>query len=341
MPTCFNGEKELPRITQRIIAKKAGVSVNTVSRALNDKPDINPMTKKKIIEIAKESGYVPNLLAKSLKLGESKTIGVIVSNLFNPFFSSVTYGIDEKVRKKGYSIIICNSDSNYQREEEAIATLIKKRVDGILITPIRKSSLDASFLQKAKIPCVLMMSHFKVEGFDYVGFDDKMGAFLATEHLINKGHRRILYLGGPPHFSLAQDRLFGYEKALTTYGIKTDQSLIKAVTPKLEEGYRAVKEILSTRFNFTAIFAFNDYLALGAMKAIFERGLKIPDDIALVGYDDIEFASLSIVPLTTIRLPKYMLGNKSAEILLAKIKKQQSKTQSLLLKPELIVRDST
>ncbi|MBC7189892.1 LacI family DNA-binding transcriptional regulator, partial [Candidatus Aerophobetes bacterium] len=222
----------MSRVTQREIARKAGVSINTVSRALNNKPDINPATKKKIIQIAKDLGYVPNLLAKSLKSGETKTIGVVVSNLFNPFFGPVIYGIDEKIRKKGYSIIICNSDNDYRREEDAIMTLVKKRVDGILVTPVKKGSLDASFLQNAKIPCVLMMSQFKSENFDYVGFDDKMGTFLATEYLIKKGHKRILYLSGPPYFSLSQDRLAGYRKALEDNKIKMDKNLIKFVTPK-------------------------------------------------------------------------------------------------------------
>ena len=329
------------KVTQRMIAKEAGVSVNTVSRALNNKPDINPTTRRKILKIAKELGYVPNLLAKSLKSGETKTIGVIVSNLFNPFFGPVVYGIDEKIRKKGYSIIICNSDSDYKREEEAIATLVKKRVDGILITPVKRSSLDASFLEKTKIPCVLMMSQFKAKNFDYVGFDDKMGTFLATEHLIKKGHKKILYLSGPPSFSLSQDRLIGYKRALNKYGIKIEKSLIRSVTPKLEEGYKVVKELLSKKFDFTAIVAFNDYIALGAMKAIFEHNLKIPDDIALVGHDDIEFASLATVPLTTVRLPKHLLGEKAAEILLSKMKGRKKKAQHFFLKPELVIREST
>jgi LacI family transcriptional regulator len=331
----------MSKVTERVIAEIAGVSVNTVSRALNNKPDVSSITRKKVLKIAKRLGYVPNLLAKSLKSGESKTIGVVVSNLSNPFFNPVLRGIDDKLREKEYNIIICNSDGDYRREEEAIATLIQKRVDGVVLTPVGKRSLDISFLKKARVPFVLMMSHFKVTDTDYVGFNDKIGAFLAAEHLIKKRHRKILYLGGPPYFSLARDRLQGHKKALIAHEIKVDQKLVRAVSPKLEEGYQVVKKTLSEGLDFTAIATFNDYLALGAMKAIFERHLKIPDDIAIVGYDDIEFASLSIVPLTTIRLPKYLLGSKTAGVLLAKMTKKRAKSQRMLLKPELIVRDST
>jgi len=331
----------MQKVTQRMIAKMVGVSVNTVSRALNNKPDVSPATRKKILKIADQLGYVPNLLARSLKSGHSKTIGVVVSNLSNPFFNPVIRGIEDILRKKGYNIIICNSDSDYAREEEAITTLIQKRVDGVVITPVGKRSLDISYLQRTGVPFVLMMSHFKTNYTDYVGFDDKLGASLATQHLIKKGHRKILYLGGPPYFSLAQDRLYAHKKVLTQHGIKIDRRLIKTVTPRLEEGYAVVKRLLSKGLDFTAIATFNDYLALGAVKALFECNIKIPDDIAIVGYDDIEFASLSIVPLTTVRLPKYLLGSKTAEVLLKRITKKETKPKHILLKPELVVRDST
>ena len=330
------------KVTQYVIAEKAGVSANTVSRVINNKPDVNPKTRKRILKIINKLNYTPNLLAKSLKSGKTKTIGVIVSNLYNPFFNQVLCGIDEILNGKEYNIIICNSNNNYNREEKAIVTLIQKRVDGILITPVGKKSLDIVYIQKTKIPFVLVMSHFKTTNTDYVGFNDKIGSFQATQHLISRGHRKILYLGGPSFFSLAQERLYGHKKALVTYGIKVDQKLLKEiVNPNMEEGYKIVKKILSKEFDFTAIATFNDYIAMGALKAILERNLKVPDDIAIVGYDDIEFVSLSIVPLTTIQLPKYLLGRKAAELLLTKMTGRKRKYQSIFLEPNLIVRNST
>ena len=331
----------MSQVNQRLIAEKAKVSINTVSRALNDKPDVSSVTRKRVLKIAQQVGYVPNLLAKSLKSGQSKTIGVVIPNLSNPFFNPVLRGIDDKLREQGYNLMICNSNGDYRREEEAVVTLIQKRVDGVSLTPVGKRSLDISYLQKMSVPFVLMMSHFKVTDTDYVGFDDKMGAFLATQHLMEKGHRRILYIGGPPYFSLARDRLFGHKKALATYGIRIDRKLLRTASPKLEEGFRIVRKILSEGLDFSAIAAFNDYLALGAVKAIFEHGLKVPEDIAIVGYDDIEFASLSIVPLTTIQLPKYLLGSKTAQLLLAKMRTKGTKPKKVLLKPQLKVRSST
>jgi len=330
------------KVTQYVVAEKAGVSANTVSRVINNKPDVNPKTRKRILKIINKLNYTPNLLAKSLKTGKTKTIGVIVSNLYNPFFSQVLCGIDEILNGKEYSIIICNSNNDYNREEKAIVTLIQKRVDGILITPVGEKSLDIAYMQKTKVPFVLIMSHFKTTNTDYVGFNDKIGSFQATQHLISRGHRKILYLGGPSYFSLAKERLYGHKKALVTHGIKVDQKLLKEiVNPNMEEGYKIVKKILSKEFDFTAITTFNDYIAIGTLKAILERNLKVPEDIAIIGYDDIEFASLSVVPLTTIQLPKYLLGRKAAELLLTKMTERKRKYQRIFLEPNLIIRSST
>ena len=332
----------MSKITQYTIAEKAGVSAITVSRVINNKPDVNPKTRKKILKIINELNYVPNLLAKSLKSGKSKTIGVIVSNLYNPFFNDVLCGINEILNKKGYSIIVCNSNNSINEEEKNVLTLIEKRVDGILITPVGKKSLDIMHLQKIKIPSVLFMSHINLIKSDYVGFNDQLGSFQAAEHLISRGHKKILYLHGPTNFSLTNERLRGFKKALFEYGIEKDESLFKEVTnPNMTEGYKIVKEILCQKQNFTAIATFNDYVAIGVLKAVLERNLKVPEDIAIIGYDDIEFASLSIIPLTTIQLPKFLLGKCAAQILLSKMIGQKCQCKNKFLKPKLVIRDST
>ena len=331
------------RVTQKVIAEIAGVSVNTVSRALNNKPDVNAKTKHKILKIVKELGYTPNLVAKSLKAGKTKTVGVVVSDITNPFFNLVIHAIEDKAQKKGYSIILCNANEDYKREEKAIKLLVQKRVDGILITPVEKKTLDIFYLQQMKVPFVLVARHLKIPGLSYVVADDVLGGFLATEHLIKKGHKKIIYIAGPSHVTTAQERLNGYKKALAQYGIRFKKELVRFTNAKSEDGYKVMKDALSKKLDFTAVSTFNDYLALGIMKAVYERGLKIPDNIAIVGYDDIEFAPLTIVPLTSVRIPKYELGSKAVEILFKFLSKtyKSPKTQQVMLEPELVIRNTT
>lgn len=332
------------RVTQKVIAKVAGVSVNTVSRALNDKPDVNPETKNKILKLAKEFRYTPNLLAKGLKVGETKSIGVVLSDISNPFFSGVIQGIEDVAQKKSYSIIVCNSNEEYEREERSIRLLIQKRVDGVLITLVEKKTLDISYLKDMNVPFVLIARRIGIPEVSYVVADDVLGGFLATEHLIKRGHKKILCIAGPPYVTTAQDRLAGYRKALCQYGIKFDENLVEFTNAKIEDAYKLIKSLLRRdKLGFTAVATFNDYLALGVIKALYEKGLKVPDDLALVGYDDIEFAALTVVPLTTICMPKYELGKKAVEILSEQLleKSDFPKPQHIIIKPYLVVRESS
>ncbi len=332
------------RVTQKVIAKIAGVSVNTVSRALNDKPDVNRETKNKILELAKEFRYTPDLLAKGLKVGETKSIGVVLSDISNPFFSGVIQGIEGAAQKKDYSIIVCNSNEEYEREEKSIRLLIQKRVDGVLITLVGRKTLDISYLKDMNVPFVLIARRIGIPEVSYVVADDVLGGFLATEHLIKRGHKKILYITASPYVTTTQDRLAGYRKALSQYEIKFDENLVEFTNAKIEDAYKLMKSLLGRdKLGFTAVATFNDYLALGVIKALYEKGLKVPDDLALVGYDDIEFAALTVVPLTTICMPKYELGKKAVEILLEQLleKSDVSKPQHIIMKPYLVVRESS
>ena len=331
------------KVTLATIAKKAGFSTITVSRALNNKPDINTQTKEKILTIAKELGYTPNLLAKSLKAGKTRTIGVIVSDISNPFFSLVIKGIEDFLRKKGYSFILGNSDEDYKRETEAIRLMIQKRVDGILITPVEKETPDLTYLTKRSIPCVLVARFVRGTNLNYVVSNDMLGSLLATEHLIHLGHRRILYLAGPVYVTTTQERLDGYKNALEKNGIAINPELIQYTNAKMEDGYNLIRKAISKNLQFTAVSTFNDYLAAGTIKALQELNMKIPEDIAIIGYDDIEFASLFAVPLSTVRIPCYELGFRAAEILIHNIENssESSKPQGVVLNPELIIRNST
>jgi len=331
----------MSHITLKDIAIRAGVSVNTVSRALRNKPDINDETKKGIIEIAERLGYTPNVLAKSLRSKRTKTIGVVISDISSPFYSSVVKGIEDEAQEKGYSIILSNTDEQYKKEEAAVQVLLEKRVDGLLITPVQEENKDILGLKEKRIPFVLVGRHFDVIQTNYIDIEDIIGGFLATEHLIKKGHRRILHINGPLYMSCAWERLAGYKRALLEYGLEYDQKLVRGNMTEMEEAYKLIKRILSEELNFTAIFAFSDVLALGAIHALREAKLRIPDDIGVVGYDDIEFARVSHPPLTTVRVPRYRLGKEAVNLLVEKIiKKGSRKLHQVIIKPELVIRES-
>ncbi len=327
-------------VTLQDIAKKAGLSKTTISRALNDKPDVSPETKDRILRIAKDLGYTPNLLAKSLRSRKSKTMGIIIADISNPFFASVAKVVEDAARKKGYSIILCNTDEEYEEEQEAIQTLLEKRVDGILIAPVQTKDQNIVELKRRKIPFVLLGRHFDILEADYVITDDIQGAFSATKYLIKKGHKKILFVNGPLHISSAKERLAGYKRAFLENGIRYEDKLVRSGAVRMEDGYRIMKEILDNKDNITAVFAYSDLVAFGAMKALREANLKIPEQIAVVGYDDIEFASSLEIPLTTVCIPKRQLGKEAVRVLDDKIKERSKGTQRITLKTELIIRKS-
>ncbi|MGQ9631621.1 MAG: LacI family DNA-binding transcriptional regulator [bacterium] len=328
-------------VTIKDIARAAGVSINTVSRALNDKPDVSSRTRERILRIAKQLDYSPNYLAKSLVSKQTRTLGVIVTDNANPFYAQVIKGIEDVARRKGYNIILCNSDENPEREAEALRLLREKRVDGILITPVQRGRRYISDLRGLGIPFVLLNRHSKVAKTDYVINDNAYGASLAVGRLIEIGRRRIAYISGPPSVSSVRERLEGCRRALQDRGLSPRNLIVKHTNLKMEDGYLSMKRLLNLSSPPTGVFAYSDLLAIGAMKAIREEGLRIPEDIALVGYDDIEYAAFLEVPLTTVRQPRYRIGEEAANILIDKLEgKGSDDVKHIVLRPELIVRRS-
>lgn len=323
-----------------MVAERAGVSVNTASRAINNKSDINEETKKKVLKIAQELGYVRNATAVALRTRKTRTIGVVIADNRNPFYAEVLNGMEEAAREKNYHIILANTQRDYKKEEEAINLLLAKRVDGLLITPVQDRDDDIKNLINANIPFVVVGRDFENIEVDAVYNDEVKGGFLATEYLIKKGHKRIALINGFLHKSPAKGRLEGYKKALNKYRISLDESLISVGDINIEDGYERTKQMLEKDLNFTAIFVYNDMMAFGAMQAIKKKGLRIPEDIGLVGYDDIPFSSLISPSLTTIRLKKQDLGSESVELLLSRINDRRKKPKKVILDVELIVRET-
>lgn len=322
----------------RVLAAKAGVSINTASRAINDKPDINPLTKKKILRIAREIGYVPNASAVALRTQKTRTLGVIIADNNNPFYAEVLSGIEAEAKANNYHIILTNTRRDYQEEENAIELLLGKQVDGLLIAPVQEKNEDIYKLIDSKIPFVVVGRDYEDLSIDAVYSDELKGGYIATEYLIRKGFKNISYIGGYTYKSPARRRLEGYKKALTDYGIPIKENLIKIGDIDIKDGYNQTKDMFDQGINFQAIFAYNDMMAFGAVKAIKERGLEIPGDIGVVGYDNILFSSLVSPPLTTVNLKKDELGRESVRLLLSKINGHRKKNKKIVLDVDLLIR---
>ena len=327
-------------ITLKMVAEKAEVSVNTASRAINNKPDINVETKKRVLRIAQELGYIRNAAAVALRTKKTGTIGVVIADNRNPFYAEVLNGMEVAAREKNYHIILANTQRDYRKEEEAINLLLAKRVDGLLITPVQDKDDDIKNLIDANIPFVVVGRDFENIEVDAVYNDEVKGGFLATEYLIKKGYKRIALIDGFLYKSPARGRLEGYKKALNKYRISLDESIVSVGDINIEDGYERTKQMLEKNLDFTAIFAYNDMMAFGAMQAIKEKGLRIPEDIGLVGYDDIPFSSLISPPLTTVKVKKQDLGVESVKLLLSRINSNRKKIKKIMLDVELIIRET-
>lgn len=327
------------------IAKRCGVSVTTVSRALRNKGDISKGTKEYILSVAKQLNYTANIPARVLAGGPSNTIGLIVADNANPYYAKMIRGVEDTARKAGYGIILFNTNEEPELEARGHQMLLENKVDGLLITSIKTGETPLQTLQGLKVPFVLLNRYIEDFDTDWVRSDNKLGAYLVISHLCSKGHSRIVHITGSEQISSVRERIAGYRQALEEHNYSFDRQLIFSCDLKLEGGYKCTKAAL-TQINPrpTAIFAYSDLLAIGVMKALHELGLLVPDDIALIGYDDIEYAQFLEPPLTTVDQFAYEIGQKGIEILLEKIEWPEDKKwelQHIIVKPELKVRASS
>ena len=328
-------------ITIRQIAKAAGVSLSTTSRALNGKMDVSEETRKKVLETAKRLGYLPNRSAVSLKKQKTYTIGVVVEDNSNPFWSEVLKGIENSAREQGYHVIFTNTNRNYQNEVENIKLLLERRVDGFLIVPNQEKYEDLLELKERGIPMVVMGRHVENLGIPMVYNNDIKGGYIATAHLVSRGCRKIAFIGAQPYNTASIERCKGYKKALREAGIEIDESLLKISrnpmrngAMEVENAYRHMKELLNESPNFDGIFAYNDLMAFGALKALKEEKISIPSQVKLIGYDDIFYASIVTPSLTTMKTKKQELGEIAFYLLF-------NPKDKIVLDSKLLVREST
>jgi len=330
-------------ITIKDISKEVGVSINTVSRALNDKPDINEKTKEKILQKAKEMGYVKNTFASMMKSQKSKIIGVVIPDSSNPFFSEVFKGIEEEARKSDYQTMIINTEGKYNLEEKAISTMIERRVDGVLLFPMQNNYTDIEKLLSEKYPLVLVGRGVENWNVDEIYNNEVKGGYLATKHLIDKGCNRIVMISAEKFNTAARDRENGYMKALKES--KLSYQKIENINKiheglYIEEGKKIIENILM-RETIDGVFCYNDLIAYGVIKELKENNKKIPEEIKVVGYDDIRFSKIFSPSLTTVSVNKEKMGKEAFNMLLRRIENIDSTTMNITLDVELIERESS
>jgi len=294
--------------------------------------------------VIEEIGFVRNGSARQLRAGNSQYIGLIVLDVANPFFTEVARGVEDAASKAGYVVVLCNADDSLEKESHYLHALEEQRAHGILITPVQS---DVGYLQRLRqrgIVVVLLDRPSRIKDFCSVAVDDVRGGEIATTHLLEQGHRHIAFVHGPLSIRQCADRRRGMLRAVRAAGLDPDQVIVDIATPALKtrEGEESVEKLLLTSMKPTAVFCANDLLALGVMRGLTKQGISVPGDIALVGYDDVEFASMLSIPLTSIRQPKYELGHAAAELLLDETSNPTShEHKHIVYQPELIVRESS
>lgn len=327
-------------VNVRDVALRAGVSVGTVSNVLNTPTKVAASTAERVHAAITELGFVRNDAARQLRAGSSRTIGLVVLDVRNPFFADVASGVEERAAQAGLSVLLANSDERVEREAAHLDLFEEQRVRGILISPVHESLAHLERLRDRGIPAVLVDRMASTPGLSSVSVDDVAGGRSAVRHLLATGRRRVLFVGGPLDLAQVRDRLQGAREAVAEVdGARLDVLQIGALT--MAHGVGAAREILALNHRPDAVFAANDLVALGVLQGVgLFGGVRVPEDLALVGYDDIDFAAAAAVPITSIRQPRARIGADALDLLLAELD-GESKHRSIVLQPELVVRGST
>ena len=331
-------------ITIKEIAKRANVAVSTVSRALNNKSDINVETREKILEIARESGYKPNNVARSLVMQKAFTIGLIIPDISNPYFAEVALGVESKAKEFGYSVLFCNTGNEAETEKNMLSVMKGKMVDGIIVSLSNNSKEEMELLQKENFPVVQLDR--KVSGIEYPGvyIDNVESSYVATKYLIELGHNKIAHFTGDLRTENGVDRLAGFRKAIIEAGISDKNIKIIKGRFSTDSGKKCMRELLEGNFMPTAIFAAGDLQAAGALYVASKAGIKVPDELSIMGHDDIDLSYLVSPNITTIAQPKRKIGELAAEMLLNNIACKTSATvcsNDIILTSNIVIREST
>lgn len=328
----------------RRVAELAGVSLGTVSNVLNRPQMVAERTRRRVEQAIAETGFVRNGSARQLRAGRSPLIGLIVLDVSNPFFTEVARGVEDAANAAGSIVVLCNSDDSAAKEQRYLESLEEQRVQGMLITPVGSGEASVQRVRRHGIAVVFLDHPSRSPDLCSVAVDDVLGGELATMHLLAQGHRRIGFIHGPPTIRQIAERQRGVLRAVKRFGLDPQTALLNLslAAQNTSEGEASVELLLANEQRPTAVFCGNDLLALGLMRGFAKHGIRVPQDIAVVGYDDVDFANVLSPPLTTIRQPKYELGYKAAQLLLEETRQPDQHThQQVIFQPELLVRESS
>jgi LacI family transcriptional regulator len=327
------------------VAAHAGVSVATVSNVLNRPEIVAQPTRDRVSAAIRQLGFVRNESARQLRAGRSRTIGLVVLDVANPFFTDLARGVEDEANKAGLAVILCNSDDQERKEKRYLELLEEHRVQGVLITPVAGAGSRLAGLQRRGTPVVLVDSRSPSRGQCSVAVDDVLGGDLAVSHLLAVGHERIAYISGPPAIRQVADRREGALRALDREGRRPeDLQVIDAGALNVAAGQKAGAQIaaLPPASRPTAVFCANDLIALGVLQEMTRNRIRVPEDISIVGYDDIDFAAAAAVPLTSVRQPRHHLGRTAARMLLDEAASDDAhQHHQVIFEPELVARQST
>lgn len=334
-------KKKSSTTTINDVARVAGVSTTTVSHVINETRYVSEELVERVNKAISELNYKPSNLARSLRTRSSGTIGIVIPDNTNPFFAEVVRGIEDYCFKEGYSAFLCNSDGMPEKEYHYLNLLREKSVDGLVLVSAGEDEDSQEWLSKNDTPFVVIDREVQVERADKVLVDNYSGGLTATRHLIELGHRSIGCITGPSQLTPSWQRLKGYTDALINEGLDVRDELIIPGNFRSDSGHTALERLMKLEGKPTAIFACNDIMAIGAISAARELQITIPEDLSIIGFDDIALASLMVPQLTTIAQPKRLLGETGAKLLLQKIRNESEGSEEVVLQPELVVRQST
>ncbi len=322
------------------MAERAGVAISSVSRVLSGHPHVSAAIRARVEEAVLALDYSPNRVARNLRARHRSAVGVIIPDIANPFFTSVVEGIESVLRRAGHALLLTNSNEDPQRERENARLLLAEQVAGVLFTPSGPDTRVYRELARDGLPLVAISRLPKAIAVDGVSVDGAGGAAVAVEHLLGLGHRRIGFINGPEWSSSVQERHAGYDRAFQAAGLPVPRDLILRADLRQRGGYEAMRELLSRRDRPTAVFVGNNLMTLGALEALHEQAVRIPSDMALVGYDDLPWARSLQPPLTAVWLPTFEMGAAAAQLLLERVADPQRPVRRLVLATKLVVRGS-
>lgn len=330
--------------TIKDVAGLAGVSISTVSHVVNGTRFVSEEATIKVRDAIATLDYIPSALARSLKTSKTKTVGMLTSSNANPFFAEVIQGVEATCYSLGYHLVLCNSgmseQSGLKKQAAYLQTLSEKRVDGLLVMSAYSSELFFQLLEQQPFPLVVLDCNTSLRNADIIMDDPDLGGYEATRYLIEQGHRAIGCISGPNLLSPSEERLNGYRRALYEFGISVNPQWIIEGALTAESGYQAACQLMTLSTRPSALFCGNDLMAMGAISALQSNGLTVPDDVSIVGYDDIELAAYTSPPLTSIAQPKRKLGVMAAKTLIQRIENPDTPPAIKTLKSTLVVRHS-